>query len=420
MNIKHHTRCRLCGNPNLTPIIDLGSMYFQGCFIQKGYESPPMRKMPNLIVRCDNKSYQVACGCVQTKHSVPEEILYRNYWYESGVSTTMVNHLKSIVDECCDLVDPIKCVLDIASNDNTLLRCYPSNIRKYGVDPSNIASKQTDEDITVINSIFPTKLLNHELSKIDIITTIACFYDVNNPYPFLQKIHRLLSDNGIWVFEVAYLPSILDNLSYDSFVNEHVIHYHLQPIEYILKKCGLKLFWARKTTTNGGSIMCYVCKESCNKYFTSDRDRDLRELRLKEFEQCLDEDATYATFCKRIQDVNHKLVSLLKEIKANGETVHIYGASTKLNTILGCNNIGPELIQFAAERSINKIGATTLSGIKIISEEESRKLKPDYYLVGPYHFEKEILEREKDSIKNGTKFIFPLPQLKIYGHNISE
>lgn len=418
MNIKHHQYCRVCGNPYLTDVLDLSDMQFQGCFKQSGYDSPPLRKMPNKIVRCDTSKFEKACGLIQTKHSVSPEILYRNYWYESGISNTMKNHLKSIVQEAISIKNINSGnVLDIASNDNTLLREYREfgNFKKYGIDPSNIAKKQKDEDIKVINETFPSKKIpNSLLNNIDIVTTIACFYDVNEPEAFVKQVKSLLKKDGIWIFEVAYWPSMLENLAYDSCVNEHVIHYHLAPIEYMLQAFEMKVFMARKTTTNGGSIMCFVCNSDCCEFDSEKRTQDLKDLRLSEFEAALDDDSTYKKFYNNILNQKTDLVNLIKNIKQSGKTIHIYGASTKLNTILGFCNIGPELIPFAAERSVNKIGAETLSGIKIISEEDSKNMKPDYYLVGPYHFKNEILTRESRLIESGVKFIFPLPKVQIY------
>lgn len=417
MNIKHYQFCRICGNPNLKEVLDLGAMQFQGCFKQSGYDSPPLRKMPNKIVRCDTSKSQNACGLVQTKHSVSPEILYRNYWYESGISVTMRSHLRSIVEEAI-LIKKIKCgnVVDIASNDNTLLRNYRDfgDFKKYGIDPSNIASKQLDKDITVINETFPSKKIPKDLiGNVDIVTTIACFYDTNEPCDFVSNVKNLLKPNGIWIFEVAYWPSMIENLSYDSCVNEHVIHYHLAPIEFLLEKLGMKLFFAKKTQTNGGSVMCFVCKAECSEFDSEEKTKALKELRLLEFEASLDEDSTYIKFNYDILTQKNELVRLIKSIKQSGKTIHVYGSSTKLNTILGFCEIGPELIPYAAERSLNKIGGETLSGIKIISEQDSKQMKPDYYLVGPYHFKNEILSREKESIDNGIKFIFPLPKVEI-------
>ena len=72
-------------------------------------------------------------------------------------------------------------------------------------------------------------------------------------------------------------------------------------------------------------------------------------------------------------------------------------------------------IEFAADRNPQKWGAKTIgSNIKIISEEKSKKMSPDYYLVLPWHFNKEFLKREKFFMNNGGKMIFPLPKIKIY------
>ena len=132
MNITHRQTCRICANPHLTEVIDLGNQYFQGSFIKEGVPPAPTRKTPNCIVRCDTSKNENACGLIQTKHSIPPSILYSNYWYQSGISATMKNHLKSIVDNAIQLTKLSGgAVLDIASNDNTLLRNYSDNFQKY-------------------------------------------------------------------------------------------------------------------------------------------------------------------------------------------------------------------------------------------------------------------------------------------------
>jgi hypothetical protein len=411
MNIKHRQTCRICGNPNLTNVIDLGNQYFQGSFIKEGVNNPPKRQCPNLIVRCDTSKFEDACGLIQTKHSIPPSILYSNYWYQSGISQTMRSHLESIANECLNITKLTSgSVLDIASNDNTLLRNYPSSFRKVGIDPSNIAAKQTDVDIEVINDTFPSKELH---GKFDIITSIACYYDVENPKLFAQEVFNHLNDDGIWVFEVAYWPSMLKNLSYDSIVNEHIVHYHLAPLEIAFNTIGLQAFNARLTSTNGGSIMVFVCKSGNKKYINPSNEKELLKLRISEFDLCLDEESTYTKFRENVEKHKKDLKELICSIISSGKSIHIYGASTKLNTILGYCGIGPEHIQYAAERSPEKFNSNTISGIKLISEEESLNMNPDYYLVGPYHFKSEIIERSHDIIARGIKFIFPLPNIEI-------
>lgn len=407
MHIKKHQTCRICGNSNLTEVLDLGYQHIQGAFNHPNAPSPPLRKVSNRIVRCDTSKDENACGLIQADVSVSPEILYRNYWYQSGISQTMRNHLKSITEEA-QKITGLKngLVIDIGCNDGSLLRNYPNNFRKIGIDPSDIAAKQVD--LEIINDTFPTNKL--EEFSASIITSIACFYDVNEPHDFVRSIERLLNKKGIWIFEIAYLKSIIDHLAFDQFLTEHAVNYHLAPIEFLLKEHNLKLFRAHKTSTNGGSIMCYVCREDFDLYDKPEYKRELRELRFEEFDACLDEDDTYITFRNRVNKALTDLNKFIHNLCEQKKVVHIYGASTKLNVLLEASKI-THLIKYAAERSLEKVGASTLSGISIISEEDSRAMRPDMYLVGPYHFKDEIIAREKQYLDDGGTLIFPLPRL---------
>ena len=418
----HRETCRVCRNPYLEDVIDLGDQYFQGCFVKDGVQPPPRRPMPNKVVRCNTSKFQRGCGLVQTAHSIDPDLLYCNYWYESGISQTMKDHLKSIVDTSLDITGISSgTVLDIASNDNTLLRNYSSKFNKIGIDPSVIAARQTDKDIKVINTTFPSSEVNKLIpdNTADVITSIACYYDIEDPVRFAEEIKYLLADKGIWVFEVAYWKSLLDNLAYDSIVNEHIVHYHLAPLQYIMKEAGLKLFDVQKTPTNGGSIMCYATHRDNVDYDTKERQQRILNLKISEYEAYLDQDTPYIDFRSKVEKHKEELTALVNRIvHEEGKVIHICGASTKLNTILNYCNIGPDTIPYASERSPEKHGAETISGIKLISEEESRAMKPDYYLVGPYHFKAEILKREKDFINSGGGFIFPLPELTVVTKDI--
>lgn len=390
--------------------------HIQGAFDHPDAPSPPRRKVSNRIVRCDTSKDENACGLVQADVSISPEILYRNYWYQSGISQTMTKHLRGIADEAMEITkaNPNVCaVLDIACNDGTLLRAYPSGVNRFGVDPSDIAAKQTD--LEIINEVFPTSQI-YRAAKFNVITSIACFYDVNDPKDFVAEIKNFLHKDGIWIAEFAFWPSMLANLAYDQILNEHVCHYHLAPFERLLKENGLKLFRAEKTPTNGGSVMVYVCHEDCNKYKNEDWTNNLRQLRFEEFEAELDEERTYEKFRKEVLSSLVGLKELIKQINKDGGTVHLYGSSTKVNVTLQAAEIGPELIPFAAERSSFKWGASTLSGIRIISETESRSLNPSYYLCSLVGFKDEILERERAFLEAGGKFIF-LPNLEIIGND---
>ena len=422
MNIKHRQTCRICGNSHLKEIIDLGYQHLQGSFIKEGKGQTSLRKIPNKIVRCDVSQNENACGLVQTLHTIPPKIMYSNYWYESSIGKTMRDHLKSIVDKATSLVKNPQKVLDIAMNDATLLLNYKEGVSLYGVDPSDITKKAKEKypNIKIYNDLFPCSEMEKDklLESFDIITSIACFYDLDDPLDFCVNIEKLLSSRGVWIFEMAYLVNIIENLCYDTFCSEHLEHYHIAPIEHLLKRAGLRLIHAETNDINGGSICCYAVKNNNFDYDTQARSDALMRLRFKEFDMALDENKIYEDFKNRIIYQKYELVKFLnQEVVKNKKTIHLYGASTKVNVLLGycLGDDASKYIKYAAERSSEKFGAETLNGIKIISEDESKQMKPDYYLVGPWHFKNEILQRETEAINSGVKFIFPLPKFSIEG-----
>jgi SAM-dependent methyltransferase len=410
MHVKKHKRCRICGNSFLTNVLDLGLQHVQGAFEHPNSLKPPYRKIQNKIVRCDTDKNEDACGLIQSEFSASPDILYRNYWYQSGISKTMTEHLQSIAKEAQNILNKNEDldVLDIAANDGTLLRGYPSSFNRIGIDPSDVALKQ--KDVEIINEVYPNKKLKNK--KFDIITSIACFYDVNEPQEFVAEIKNNLKENGIWIAEFAYWPSMLENLAFDQVLLEHSCHYYLFPFEHLLKKSGLKLFRAEKTQTNGGSIIVYICDEQCDLYEKQEWKTNLRSLRFEEFEKELDENKTYEKFRLEVESYLKKLKSILLEYKNNNKVAHLYGASTKMNVVLEAAGIDSELIPYAAERSPEKWGAKTLFGINIISESDSRKMKPDIYLCSLVGFKKEIIEREKDYLNSGGEIMF-LPSFEI-------
>ncbi len=417
MHIRKRTTCRVCGSPSLKKVIDLGDQYLQGSFVKPGKELPSMRKIPCTLLRCDPQTDEKASGLLQMEHSVPPEILYAAYWYRSGTNATMRGHLKEIADTAAEIIKkPSATVLDIGCNDGTLLGNYPTGYKKYGVDPSDIAQEIADKSTTVVKDIFPSVKLFDVLgeTKLDIITSIAMFYDLESPVAFVKGIKQLLSKDGVWIFEMSYMPEMLKLNSYDTICHEHLEYYSLSVIEIILRKAGMKVFKISFNDINGGSIRCYATHEGNSLYSTNDNNKLLDEIRLSEFDMELDTDKPYFSFQERINKSKVELYDALKKLKAQGKHIHIYGASTKGNTILQWCNIDKNLIDYAAERNPDKYGARTLgTDIPIISEADSRAMKPDYYLVLPWHFKTEFLEREKEAISNGTGFIFPLPVLAI-------
>jgi len=414
--IKHNT-CRVCGSNALTPVINLGEQYLQGSFVKPGKEMPPTRKISTSLVRCDPMRDEKACGLLQMEYTIPPEVLYSAYWYRSGTNNTMRRHLQGIVEEAMGITGRKESatVLDIGCNDGTLLGFYPASFTKFGVDPSDVA-REIKAPVNVVQDIFPSEELISRLDTrtFDIITSIAMYYDLEDPIAFTRGIKQILSPEGIWVFEMSYMPTMLKMTSYDTICHEHIEYYSLAVIEYILKQAGMKIVNVLHNDINGGSLRCHATHISNFTYKQDEFQQNIKAMRQEEFDLELDTDKPYRHFQDRVNVHKEELNSLLKKLKKEKKKIHIYGASTKGNTILQWCGIDHRIIDCAAERNPDKYGALTLgTDIPIVSEEESRAMNPDYYLVLPWHFKEEFLVRERETLERGIGFIFPLPTIEI-------
>ena len=402
-------KCRICGNKNLINVIDLKKQYIQGSFIKKNNPNPYQKKIPLLLVLCEN------CSLVQLSHTVNKEILYKNYWYESGINSTMKNHLKKLTIIGSNLLkkkENIK-VLDIGCNDGTLLNFYPKKFQKFGIDPSQIVKKINKKKINVINDFFPPKKKNI-ISKLqfDLITSIAMFYDLQDPNIFVKKIKSHLDQNGIWIFELSYLVDMLKLKSFDTICHEHLEYYSIHSLNFLMKKHDLKIFDVTRNNINGGSIRCFVTHLNNKSYDKRKRVKKLQDLILLEKKIKIKKIRIYQKFEKNINEIKKKLNSKIDKILKQQNKIYVLGASTKGNTILQFLNINNKKIPYAIERNKNKIGAHTIgSNIKIISEKFIKNAEPDFKLVLPWHFKREIVLRELNFIKKGGKLILPLPNV---------
>jgi SAM-dependent methyltransferase len=360
MHLIFRKSCRVCGSTALTPVINLGDQHLQGSFVKVGKEMPPLRKIPLSLVRCDPTKDERACGLLQMEHTVPPEVLYSAYWYRSGTNKTMKNHLQGVAEEAVSILNLSSgTVLDIGCNDGTLFNYYPEGFQKYGIDPSDVAQEINKQAVTVIQDIFPSdELLNClQGKKIDIITSIAMFYDLEDPVAFAKSIKNILAPEGIWIFEMSYMPLMLKMNSYDTICHEHLEFYSLAVIEYILKQTDMKIFNVTINDINGGSLRCFATHTTNFKYKNEQNLLNIRAMHKDEFDLELDTDKPYKNFQDRINIHRDELITLLKNLKKEGKKIHIYGASTKGNTILQWCGIDNRIVDYAAERNLEKYGA---------------------------------------------------------------
>lgn len=419
MNVKVRQTCRLCGSKSLTPILDLGLQMLASAFASKDNEDRlPTRKVPLELVRCNPELDENACGLVQLKHTFPSDIMYTDYWYASGVNQTMRDALADITSKAVQYVDIVKgdIAVDIGCNDGTLLKSYKNPaLELVGFDPAKNFVGVVGERFTRINDYFNKQSYTAAKGKkkAKIVTSIAMFYDLEDPVSFSKDIFDILADDGIWVLQMADLPNMLVHNMFDNICHEHTTYYSLSPMEYIFKRCGMKLVDVEMNNVNGSSYRFYIRKSS-GPDATVDAVKRIAKVRFDEFNMALDTDEPYKKFKKNIERNKNDLLFFINQERAKGKKIFVYGASTKGNVLLQYCGLNEEIIPYAAERNPRKWGTRTLaSNIPIISEEDARAMKPDYFLVLPYHFLDEMIVREKEFIDRGGKFIVPVPSVKL-------
>ena len=400
-------KCRICKKKKLLKLFSLGNLYFTGKFPSLNQK---IKKKPIELVICKD------CELVQLGRNFDLKYLYGpDYGYRTGINKTMLNHVKSVVKYVSQKVKIKKDdqVLDIASNDGSLLKFYNKNIVTFGIDPVLDKYKNEYKKINFKISKFfsANEILKKTKKKFKVITALSVFYDSLDPNKFIKDVKKIVANDGIFLLEFADLASIVKNKMFDTICHEHLEYYSSKVIVNLCKQNDLKVFDIKSNDINGASKQYYIC--NFNSKYKVNKTR-INKVLINEKKLKLSNKKTFEIFIKSIDDSKKKLVTLLKRLKKNNKNTHCYGASTKGNVLLQYYKIDHKLIDAVAERNKNKYNLYTPgTKIKIISETLSRAKNPDYYLVLPWHFKKEILMREKKIRKQGTKFIFPLPKLKI-------
>ena len=407
--MKQINKCRISGESDLVDILSLGDQYLTGVFPSSKEEK--VTKGPLDLV------WAKESGLLQLKHSYDLGEMYGdNYGYRSGLNSSMVEHLTNKINSLENFVqlNPNDIVVDIGSNDATSLKAYSMPCVKVGIDPTGLKFKDYySDDITLIPDFFTKELFENKFQgkKAKIVTSIAMFYDLENPKQFAKEIYEILDENGIWHFEQSYMPSMLKTNAYDTICHEHIEFYSLKVVKELLESVNLKIIDVQTNSINGGSFAVTASKADAN-YFVNDVLIDW--MLFQEGQMKLDTVSPYLAFKERIFEHRDSLRKLILSLVKSGKKVYGYGASTKGNVLLQFCEFTSAEIPFIAEVNQEKFGKYTPgTHIKIISEEEAKMSKPDYFLVLPWHFKDNILSREKEYLKTGVKFIFPLPEIEI-------
>lgn len=400
--------CRICGNSNLVQILDLGIQKLTGTFPSQ--PAPDLTEGPLLLVKCTGAN---ACGLVQLDRSYDLVEMYgENYGYRSGLNQSMVRHLRSKIDRIrgLDLLRAGDLVIDIGSNDGTSLSFYEDEgLTLVGIDPTAEKFRRYYPDhVNIIPDFFSARLITEHFPgrKARVVTSFSMFYDLEDPLGFMREIEGILADDGIWVFEQSYLPTMLARNSYDTVCHEHIEFYALEQINWMAEKAGLVIQDVEFNDVNGGSFSIMISKAG-----NRPRPDTVTALLEAERKAGIPSLEVYHAFAQRTARLRDELLAFINRVRAEGKTVAALGASTKGNVLLQYCGLGPDMIDAVGEVNPDKFGCFTPgTWIPIVPQSELLARKPDYLLVLPWHFREFFLNSAELA---QSSLLFPLPNLEV-------
>jgi len=403
------TKCRVCGNTDVPLVLDLGEQQLTGVFPKD--PATLITKGPLRLVKCTGRAD--ACGLLQLEHSYDLAEMYGlNYGYRSGLNASMVKHLHGKVESLSKLVElrAGDLVIDIGSNDSTTLQAYPHDLTLIGIDPTGVKFHEYyPKHVQLIPDFFSSSLVKQRFPgrSAKVVTSFSMFYDLEDPMQFMREVHEVLADDGIWVFEQSYMPTMLEMNSYDTACHEHLEYYALKQIKWMADRVGFVLLDVEFNDVNGGSFSVTAGKAGTSAA-PSPRIADV--LRQEEAAG-LDTLAPYHAFAERVSATREALLAFVEQAASEGKTIAAIGASTKGNVLLQYCGLGKAQISAVGEVNKEKFGAYTPGTLlPIVPEEELLAQSPDYLIVLPWHFRRFFLE---SPAFEGRTLVFPLPTLEV-------
>jgi len=403
-------KCRICGNTHLERVLDLGEQMLTGVFPRE--KGAKVTTGPLQLVKCVGGDE--TCGLLQMGHSYDLGEMYgENYGYRSGLNASMVDHLNNKVKRILGLVElqAGDLVIDIGSNDSTTLQAYPSaGPVLVGIDPTGVKfHSYYPAHVQLIPDFFSAALVQARFpsQKAKVVTAFSMFYDLEDPMGFMRQVHDVLADDGIWVFEQSYMPTMLDTNSYDTVCHEHLEFYALRQIKWMADRVGFKIVEVEFNDVNGGSFSVTVAKAQGDTTVVPEVQNILDD----EHARGLDTLVPLQAFAERVVQTKRDLLKFVESVRSEGKSVSVLGASTKGNVLLQYCGLTSNEVAFVGEVNAEKFGCYTPgTWLQIIPEDELLAIKPDYLIVLPWHFKDFFVKSKKLS---GVTLVFPLPTLEI-------
>lgn len=399
--------CRICGSKNLLKFLELGPTPLANRFLSELSEEEPY--YPLDVYYCND------CGLVQLLDIVPsEDIFNEDYAYFTGASEPMCRHFSELVDDAQrHLALPSdSLIVDVGCNDGTLLKCFSekTSAKLLGIDPAVNVVSRVQKGINVVPEFFGAECalkLSKEYGKADIITAINVLAHTDDLNGFVKGVSHFLHDDGLFIVEVPYLKNLIRNMEFDTCYHEHYSYFALRSLIALFKNHGMSIMDIEEVPVHGGSLRLFVRKGEVES-------KAIRDIVLHEFK--LDVVDTYLDFNLNVKALRRQLTLLLKTFKDNGKRITGYGASAKGNTLLNYCKIGTDTLDYITDTTPFKQGKYTPGmHIPIYPVDKFYEDPPDYALILAWNYADEIIEKEKEYIDQGGKFIVPIPVPKVIG-----
>jgi len=389
-------------------ILDLGRQPPSDAFLRKDDLEKPEAAYPLEFCLCRN------CKLAQLNYVVDPEKLFRDYVYNTATNNALKANFKNLVDLLVDRFNLKKddFAVDVGSNDGTLLSYYlPHGIKVLGIDPSSSTSLALAQNIPTIVDFFSrdlAKKVRAEHGQAETITATNVFAHVDKLDDFMSGIKELLAPRGVFVSESGYVLDLIEKLQWDSIYHEHLRYYSTKPLTVLFDKFGMEIFDIERIPSHGGSIRVYAARKG--DYEVQPSVKDLLDL---EERSGLYDEMTFVRFADRVRRNKEKIQKLVLEQKKSGKRIAGIGAPAKGNTLLNFCRLGPDAVDYLAEKSELKIGLFS-PGMHIPVVDEARLFEdqPEYALLLSWNLADELIPKIRGKGYKG-RFIIPNPEVAI-------
>lgn len=397
--------CRVCGGQDVSVVLDLGAQPHCNSLLTPEALAEPEPVYPLRLGFCND------CTTVQIDHTVPKETMFSEYLYVSGTTRTLREHFRSSAER---LVGRLglghgDLVVDIGSNDGTWLRYFQEfGLDVLGVEPAtNLATVAAAEGIPTLNRFFAADVARQivaEHGAPKLVTAAGVFFHLEELHSATEGVAEFCRRGAVFCVQAIYLAEMLRRAEFDNIYHEHLTYWTLTSIERLFERHGLEVFAADVLPIHGGSLELLVAEKGSRAVEDS-----VTDLRTHEGANGLRDPSTYRAFAQRVFHIRDRLLDILGRHAAEGKTVHAFGAPAKGATLLNSFHISTDLVECAVEKNPLKVGRY-IPGVRIPIVEEGSVPEPDAYLILPWNFLGEFLEKKRGYIMNGGTFIVPVPE----------